>query len=317
MEARPTRVVNRQVGLAVRAPRVAVLIRQDADWTTCLSLVQTLTETWGGATFAIIPTDGQRIRREFWRLLRLHDPDWFAKFGDVPFSDRLEQQLMARHSVALPDHDQVDQIWPGNVGYPLTSVSAACQDGLTLGRVTALSIEADPITQLLLYSSTGCLSQEEIRQLNGANVEVQEDEVLPTIGGLLSLSSQLWAPARGHFGTYYPISLATMGLGSYVPPREMRRAPVVMVCGQTIADFAYFWTLRSVSGLPPNSPVFWLPRIDPELESSPEAAAMWRCQANALASRRRRHTENPWIATSLSMEAESLADLSSSAPSSV
>jgi len=106
-DVQPTRIVTRHVSLAVRAPRVAVFINHDAPWTTCLGLVQTLTETWGGATFAIIPTDGRRIDSVFWGLIRRHDPDWFVQFGDINVTDGLKRRVLNYHSVPLPEHDEI------------------------------------------------------------------------------------------------------------------------------------------------------------------------------------------------------------------
>src|SRR4051812_47616488 len=99
----PTLVEYRRVSLGIRAPRPAVLVSSESDWSVCLSLVETLSGIWGGDTFGIIPTDGETIPSIFWKLLKIHDPDWFLVFArNVAVSDSLTDLLFRSHAVATP-----------------------------------------------------------------------------------------------------------------------------------------------------------------------------------------------------------------------
>ncbi len=61
----------------LRPHRVAVLINVDDDtWqSTCMSIVEYLSQIWGGYHSLIVPTDGKSIDLLFWKLLSAFDPD--------------------------------------------------------------------------------------------------------------------------------------------------------------------------------------------------------------------------------------------------
>ncbi len=62
---------------SVRPIRVAVFTKaDDPEWqSTCLAIIEFLSQLWGGASAIIVPTDGTSIDGVFWALLSAHDPD--------------------------------------------------------------------------------------------------------------------------------------------------------------------------------------------------------------------------------------------------
>ena len=62
---------------SVRPLRVAVFTKaDDPEWqSTCLAIIEFLSQLWGGASAIIVPTDGTSIDGVFWALLSAHDPD--------------------------------------------------------------------------------------------------------------------------------------------------------------------------------------------------------------------------------------------------
>jgi hypothetical protein len=128
---------HRRQSLAVRAPRLGVLTSQDASWEDCLSLIEQLTGLWGGATYAIFPTNGSRISPRFWRLLKRHDPDWFVVHGALDLSDELRAQVLGAHSTATSIGDYIGRLGPG---YPQSDVVHGLGEVMD-GRVLDVTIE--------------------------------------------------------------------------------------------------------------------------------------------------------------------------------
>ena len=77
------KVEYREMQLGIRAPRVALLVDMRWEPVAFTSIIQALSQAWGGATSALIPTDGESISPAFWPLLDLHDPDAVLVFGNA------------------------------------------------------------------------------------------------------------------------------------------------------------------------------------------------------------------------------------------
>jgi len=281
-----SRIDYRRVSLGLRAPRLAVLIDSNCQWSDCLALVQTLTGIWGGATFAVIPTDGQSISPLFWRLLKLHDPDWLMAFDALQVSDGLEEALQKRHSVASQWGDQVQRLWPDGAGYPLTAVYDALPDDGSLPEIVDLTVKADALVQLMIYASTGRLSDATREKLaeRGAKTVPRELVFADDMGGLYELATEIWEPGVRHDHRFYPFALSSLHLGLYLTlPSDFLRHGLVVVCGDRIEDFAYFWTLRALRGLPLFSNVYWAPMFDEsEVTGHRDYRQLWTWLAEAI-----------------------------------
>jgi len=310
MEERP--IQYRRVNLGLRAPRLAVLIGSDCHWGHCLHLVETLTETWGGATFAVIPTDGQSISPVFWKLLKLHDPDWITVFdGTAHVSDGLQQELRRRHSVALPWGQHLWPLSPDNIGYPLTGVHDALPESETLPKVTDLSVDADGLVQLMIQATTGALSEATKKKLHDRGLDTVGRALAfdDDVSGLYDVTSDIWEPAARSHHIFYPFNLSSLNLGLYFrPPGLAHEHALVVVCGNSIEDFAYFWTLRTLRGLPLFSDVYWVPLFEHSaVEAHRHYKKLWPWLGNAIAqSLDRVWRDKRVLITSVSLEPERL-----------
>ncbi len=81
---------EKTIHVRLRPVRIAVLIDEtDSSWRgTCLSIIELASQIWGGRYSLIIPTDGQRIREDFWVLLQAFDPDYL-----YPYEESLRERM--------------------------------------------------------------------------------------------------------------------------------------------------------------------------------------------------------------------------------
>lgn len=72
----------RNIVSQVRTPRFAVLIdKNEKYWKAYVSgIVESFSQTWGGAHFIIIPTDGKVINDVFWSILEAYNPDKIGRY---------------------------------------------------------------------------------------------------------------------------------------------------------------------------------------------------------------------------------------------
>jgi hypothetical protein len=257
------RITSRRVSLGVRAPRIAVLIHEDADEGTCLSLIETLTQIWGGHTSAIIPTNARVIRPLFRKVLRRHDPDWFVRFpGSFSLSPALEHELARSHSAASHRGERIAPLWPENPAYPLTPVDDALPPTDEPCRVTNPMIEGDVAARLLAHATTGLLSEAMMGRLQRRGVEIIHESRRLAVGfDAWTLGRDLWSWDERSSRAPYPLTLAGVRLARWAA-KGGREFPPVVVCGSTLNDFALFWTLRAIRSEPWRSEVFWLPTPD-------------------------------------------------------
>ena len=75
---RDKNILYRNISLLVRPARVAILIdEQDDCWKHVLiRLFGWCSKVWGGAYFLIVPTDGYKIKEQFWTILEEYSPDF-------------------------------------------------------------------------------------------------------------------------------------------------------------------------------------------------------------------------------------------------
>ena len=66
----------------LRPHRIVILTNVvDPDWqTTCMSIIEYLSQVWGGYHSLIIPTDGKTIGDTFWAMLSSFDPDVILRY---------------------------------------------------------------------------------------------------------------------------------------------------------------------------------------------------------------------------------------------
>jgi hypothetical protein len=306
------RLDARLVGLGLRPPRLAVLVGTDCTWGHCVYLVGTLTQFWGGAACAIVPTDGQSISPIFWALLKRYDPDWVARYADtVKVSDSLWAELSTRLSLAHPTGTGPDTIWPDNVAWPLTGIHECLPDNEALRPVRYLTVKGELLAQTLVYASAGYLHKGVMERLEASGVELEQWEMdLTSAGsGVLELANDLWIPRHGRADAELPLWLSLRYVAPYTT-EPMARPAIVAVCGDTLDDFAYFWTLRSLRGAIRNPNVFWIPR-PPKKDGGQDAIRRLQPYiAYAVQSQLgEAYGDKRVLATSVSLPVESLADV--------
>jgi len=302
----------RRVGLGLRPPRLAVLIGSNCDWGHCVYLIGTLTQIWGGVAYAIVPTDGETISPLFWRLLKRYDPDWIARYGDtVNVSESLSAELTARLSLAQPIGQHLDVIWPDNIGWPLTQIHECLPDDGVVTPVRDLKIEGDLLAQTLVYASSGYLHKGEREGLERNGVQIVDEEIALASGtaNLLQLCNDLWVARQRRRDASLPLSLSLRYVGSYFTDMPSRCA-VVAVCGDTLGDFALFWTLRALRGTFASSNVFWFPSLPDKSDVTGAPGIPWLYLAHAVAGQLREvWGDKRVLATSLSIPLSSLTQL--------
>ena len=242
----------RRVSLGIRAPRVAILVQPSTPWAECLRLVETLSAVWGGPTFALIPSNGDTVDALFWRLLKEHDPDWLMYYAPTTkLSDKLTKQLLRRHSTATPWGNTIWPFWPGNAGYPLTDVwSIVNPEERSAGPpLQNIRVEGGDILSLAFSSSLGFLDKEAVKKIEDLGITVSQRLVnlADRSAGIHDIAADAWEPFDSAPSTY-PFSLSSDHLGLFAGPGRLDLSPLTVVCGDTVADFAFFWTLRSLRG---------------------------------------------------------------------
>lgn len=302
------RLDARRVGLGLRPPRLAVLIGSDCTWGHCIYLIGTLTEIWGGATYAVVPTDGQTISPLFWRLLDRYDPDWLVAYGDsVQVSEPLWAELSNRLSLAEPIGANLGAIWPDNISWPLTEIHECLPDDKANRPVRNLKVEGDLLAQALVYAWAGYLHEGVREGLERNAVEIKDVEIdLPSgTGDLLRLADDLWLPRYRQRGADIPLLLSLQHLGIYTTDATNRCA-ILAVCGDTLDDFAFFWTLRALRGALMSPNVFWIPRLYNK-EGDDDAKRLWPYLSRAVIEQLRDvFGDKRVLATSLSISLSSL-----------
>lgn len=306
------RLDARRVGLGLRAPRLAVLIGSDCTWGHCVYLIGTLTEIWGGVTYAVVPTDGKTISPLFWRLLKRYDPDWLAGYGDtVEVSDALWSELSTRLCLAQPIGQRLQVIWPENIGWPLTEVHECLPGVEPVTPVRNLRVNGDPLAQTLVYASAGYLHDRVREGLQHNDVEIRDEEIdlASGAGDLLQLADDLWVPRYRRTDADLPLWLSLRYLGAY-PTDSLNRPAIVAVCGDMLNDFALFWTLRTLRGAFVSPNVFWIPRLWKAKGSDDDMGRLWLYLAHAVTGQLRDvYGDKRVLATSLSLPPSSLSGL--------
>jgi hypothetical protein len=289
-----------------------VLVGSDCTWGHCICVIGALTQFWGGAACAVVPTDGQSISPLFWQLLKRYDPDWVVRYGDtVEVADSLWADLSARLSLAQPLGDHLDVIWPDNVGWPLTGVHQCLPDNEAITPVRDLRVKGDPLAQTLVYASAGYLHKRVRGGLESAGVEVKEEEVHlgSGAGGLLQLADDLWMPRHRRTDAQLPLWLSLRYLGPYTTDPTDRPA-IVAVCGDTLDDFAFFWTLRALRGAFVNPNVFWIARLHHPDAAQDDINKLRPYVAHAVTAQLEQvYGDKRVLATSVSMPSDSLDNL--------
>lgn len=72
----------RNITSEVRTPRFAVLVdKNEIYWKAFVNgIIQSVSQTWGGEYFIIIPTDGKTIDEKFWDILEAYNPDKIGRY---------------------------------------------------------------------------------------------------------------------------------------------------------------------------------------------------------------------------------------------
>src|SRR5258708_5681463 len=115
----------RNVTLSVRTPRFAVLIDKESPyWHIHIEgIIQAFTQTWGGAYFLIIPTDGKAIDEKFWEILEAYSPDKIGRYMpallDLEEADPDQYQKIKegyKKAWAQESNEVFEQTWSREIG---------------------------------------------------------------------------------------------------------------------------------------------------------------------------------------------------------
>ncbi len=86
-----TTLETKTATLAVRPLRLAFLVRARASEEDVLTYLAYCSSVWGGVFNALIPTDGESLTEDWWRVIRAHDPDKVVCCG--PISPALRREV--------------------------------------------------------------------------------------------------------------------------------------------------------------------------------------------------------------------------------
>ncbi len=78
----------------VRPLRIGYIVNRDISLAELQRLFQFNCSIWGGKYNIFIPTDGTDIRKDWWRMLHQHDPDYIVYVGET--APDLSQQVYDR-----------------------------------------------------------------------------------------------------------------------------------------------------------------------------------------------------------------------------
>jgi hypothetical protein len=99
------KIEYKRIETIVRPPRCAILINEtDKNWQqSLLRIIEKFSFYWGGLNNLIIPTDGKRIKKEFWKILENYYPDYlnvyiklnedYKKANPFEFENFLKEQV--------------------------------------------------------------------------------------------------------------------------------------------------------------------------------------------------------------------------------
>ncbi|MBI4302162.1 MAG: hypothetical protein HY664_06120 [Chloroflexi bacterium] len=153
-------------------------------------------------------------------------------------------------------------------------------------KVTDLTVDADGLVQLLIQATTGSLSDTTRKELAKRGVDTIKQRIVFNDGlsRLYDLTSDVWEPLSRMNHSFYPFHLSSVHLGLYIDPiGSLEAHALVAVCGDTIEDFAYYWTLRALRGLPLASNVYWVPLFEqPQVDGNRDYKRLWPWLANAI-----------------------------------
>ncbi len=276
-------MVYREIQLGVRPPRVAVLVSATWGAVGFTPIIEALSQAWAGATYALIPTDGDSIQAPFWRLLELHDPDAVVALDtSVSVTDGLQDRILRACTPFSPSAQNIPQVsalWPTNSRH-MTALSDAAPNPLSLRAPAGSSLslrmftniemsDAPPVMRALVLATTGRFSSETARVLRSScglpisSLDLKLEKREPYEVNTRHTLDEAWAwPNRAH-EERYPWDLSFHDIASWLPADvDVFAHPVVVVCGDAIEDFALYWTLRALRGRPQEPSVFWLPHVD-------------------------------------------------------
>lgn len=301
-------VSSRRVGVGLRPYRAAVLVPSDLPDENWDDLIRSMNQAWGGMTWIIVPTDGSSIHQVFWRHLQAYGPDLICRFGK-----NIEESLWSEINLRLPlidmTGDHVHPIWPGNLGWPFAPMDAALTD-VDQKTLRYVEVKGAPIARAAIHSWSGLLPVETTERLEKAGTNIVSESIELPSSSLYTSLSGLWGhsfnPPPGIFASWLASEHLAI-FGSSTPQMH----PLVVVCGQSLEDFALFWNLRTLRGFPLSIMTGWLPEMLP-LESGSPLTEVYQLMSYAIEdSARELFGEKQILVTSFSESETDLADVGS------
>ncbi len=102
---------QRIADLSVRPLRFGFLVRRDTAEAQVRNLIMYNSALWGGRYNLFVPTDGDRIREDWWHILHHHDPDVIFLVGDHDpmLVERIREQLQP-HQIFIWEDDTLSKM---------------------------------------------------------------------------------------------------------------------------------------------------------------------------------------------------------------
>lgn len=282
-----TDVEFKVVRSGVRPHRVAILVPLTSGPTEWLQVIEVCSQMWGGSYSVLVPTDGDSVAHSFWQLLDIYDPDIVVRWADVTVGEQLTRDIPKRINPFPPitasgELYQYYPIWPDNIPYPLTKITEV----LTANSVEGCSspiVSATPTVELLAFAHLGRLTSQTFEEIKTLGIAAGHPDF--DLNRNPQRAGDLWNLAWEHRGAReldewgkLPRDLSRVHLGLYSDPATpWHLAPVVLVIGDTAADFCLFYSLFHM-----RPRVYWLPPSLAASVTSTGSFPMHDLSANAV-----------------------------------
>lgn len=97
----------------LRPAKAVTLFFKDENWhEKCLKIIEIYSQVWGGKQNLIIPTDGEKIDKEFWIILEKFDPDYFFIYygnnENKDISSKLKREILKRLNPFYSKNEDID-----------------------------------------------------------------------------------------------------------------------------------------------------------------------------------------------------------------
>jgi hypothetical protein len=188
--------------------------------------------------------------------------EWFSDsaassaIDELNVSDRLQKELLARLSPLHHGGRAVDEVISrrNGFGYPFTKIADIAPHAIRRpDEVTLVQELEDATLALLVHSHTGFADEEYRASLAGAGLNVRG---LPNNYEADRIIADIFGASTGNYMPKTPFGLSMLHLGQYyrVDLHHDYKEPVVVVLGDTVDDFCFYYSLSRL-----HDKVCWLP----------------------------------------------------------